>query len=126
MTRILRDHFNCRITAIEIEADSIQKLTPLCDRVYRVDLNDPAWPRALEDEALFDVVIAADVLEHLYDPWSALQRIKGFIGPKGYLVVSLPHAGHNAMIASLLDENFDYRESGLLDKTHIRFFGIKN
>jgi 2-polyprenyl-3-methyl-5-hydroxy-6-metoxy-1,4-benzoquinol methylase len=126
MTRILREAFNCRMTALEIDEESIQVLTPLCERVFRTDLNDPSWSQALQNEGGFDVVVVADVLEHLYDPWSALQQTKGLIGTDGYLVVSLPHAGHHAILASLLDENFEYRETGLLDKTHIRFFAMKN
>ena len=52
--------------------------------------------------------------------------MKELVSPGGYLVISIPHAGHNAIIASLLDENFEYGKHGLLDKTHIRFFGLKN
>ena len=44
----------------------------------------------------------------------------------GCVVISLPHAGHASVVACLLDEDFEYREWGLLDRTHIRFFGIKN
>ena len=126
MTRVLSQSLNCRVTALEIDDDSIQVLTPLCDRVIQIDLNDPSWTQTLQNEKGFDVVVVADVLEHLYDPWSVLQQIKGLIGENGYIVVSLPHTGHNAMIASLLNEDFEYRESGLFDKTHIRFFGMKN
>ena len=126
MTRILRQNLNCRITAVEIDENSIQALTPLCERVVRTDLNDPGWAETLRSEGVFDVVVVADVLEHLYDPWSVFQQMKGFIGPDGYIVVSIPHAGHNAILASLINEDLEYRESGLLDRTHIRFFGMKN
>jgi 2-polyprenyl-3-methyl-5-hydroxy-6-metoxy-1,4-benzoquinol methylase len=126
MTRVLRQTLNCRVTALEIDDDSVQVLTPLCDRVIQIDLNDPSWTETLQNEVGFDVVVVADVLEHLYDPWAVLQQTKGLIGANGYIVVSLPHTGHNALIASLLNEDFEYRESGLFDKTHIRFFGMKN
>jgi 2-polyprenyl-3-methyl-5-hydroxy-6-metoxy-1,4-benzoquinol methylase len=126
MTRVLRDSRGCHVTAIEVDRESIQTLTPFCEKVYAVDLNSEGWPQQLKDERPFDTVVVADVLEHLYDPWTALQRIKTFIGPEGCLIASVPHAGHHAIVASLLDENFEYREAGLLDKTHIRFFGIKN
>src|SRR5215831_12006916 len=65
MTRVLRDKFDCRITAIEIDDAVIETLTPFCERVYRLDLNDPSWPSALQSEAKFDVILLADVLEHL-------------------------------------------------------------
>jgi hypothetical protein len=126
MTRVLRDTFDCRVTAVEIDQDVIAALTPYCERVYRADLNDPAWPKALDSEPKFDVIIIADVLEHLYDPWTALPRVKELLADDGTIIVSIPHAGHNSVIACLLDEDVEYRDAGLLDRTHIRFFGMKN
>ena len=55
------------------------------------DLNGVEWMRLLDGVERFDVVVAADVLEHLYDPWATLRKMVSFIGPDGYLVVSLPH-----------------------------------
>jgi 2-polyprenyl-3-methyl-5-hydroxy-6-metoxy-1,4-benzoquinol methylase len=126
MTRVLRDSFDCRLTAVEVDEDVIASLTPHCERVYRADLNDPEWPQALTNERKFDVIIVADVLEHLYDPWTALPRIKRLLADDGSIIVSIPHAGHNSVLACLLDEDLAYRDAGLLDKTHIRFFGMKN
>ena len=59
-------------------------------------------------------------------PLSVLKEIPGLVGDDGYVVASIPHAGYNGVLASLLDEDFRYRECGLLDEGHIRFFGIKN
>jgi lipopolysaccharide biosynthesis protein/2-polyprenyl-3-methyl-5-hydroxy-6-metoxy-1,4-benzoquinol methylase len=126
MTRVLRDTFGCRVTAVEVDESVIPALTPFCERVYRADLNDLSWVQVLEHEPGYDVVIVADVLEHLYDPWSALPRIKTLLAENGYIIVSIPHTGHNAIIGCLLTENLEYREAGLLDRTHIRFFGMKN
>ena len=42
------------------------------------------------------------------------------------MVVSLPHIAHSAVVACLLAEDFEYQPWGLLDKTHIRFWGMKN
>jgi 2-polyprenyl-3-methyl-5-hydroxy-6-metoxy-1,4-benzoquinol methylase/uncharacterized coiled-coil protein SlyX len=126
MTRVLRDTFGCRVTAVEVDESVIPALTPFCEHVYRADLNDPSWVQVLEHEPRYDVVIVADVLEHLYDPWSALPRIKTLLAENGFIIVSLPHTGHNAIIGCLLTENLEYREAGLLDRTHIRFFGMKN
>ncbi len=126
MTRVLRDTFSCRVTAVEIDEEVIAALTPFCERVYRADLNDPAWTEVLAHESKFDVVIVADVLEHLYEPWSALPGIQQWLTRDGYIIVSVPHTGHNSVIAALLTEDIQYRDAGLLDRTHIRFFGMKN
>ncbi len=90
--------------------------------------NDPAWPATLPSTEKFEVIVAADVLEHLYDPWTTLSKLRPLLAENGYIVISLPHVGHNAVIACLLGGDLEYQlyGSGLLDKTHIRFFGIKN
>ncbi|HEX6829869.1 MAG TPA: hypothetical protein VF104_12930, partial [Burkholderiales bacterium] len=52
--------------------------------------------------------------------------IKTLLGEQGCVVVSLPHIAHSAALACMADEDFQYRDWGLLDRTHIRFFGIRN
>lgn len=126
ITKLLASVSKCRVTALEIDSDAIKKLTPFCERVYQVDLNDKAWPQAVESGDKFEVIVAADVLEHVYEPLSVLQAMKGFLNEEGYMVISVPHAGHSVIHACLLDEDFEYGDFGLLDRTHIRFFGIKN
>lgn len=126
ITRHLHGHGGCTITGVELDADAIKLLSPYCDKVYQANLNDPDWPGILSAEDKYDVVVAADVLEHLYDPWNTLEAMKRFVNEEGYLVISLPHVGHSAIAACLLQEDFDYRDWGLLDRTHIRFFGISN
>lgn len=126
ITRLLKSHNNCQVTAIELDDEAIAKLSEFCEKVYQCDLNDPLWPSVVSEHGKFDVVIAADVLEHLYDPWATLQNMKTILEESGHIVVSLPHVGHSAVIACQLNADFAYQEWGLLDKTHIRFFGIKN
>ena len=126
ITRFLHETGQCRVTALEIDPEAIKQLAPFCERVYKVDLNEPNWPQALSEEKAFEVVVGADVLEHLYDPWSTLAAMKGLVQEGGYLVLSLPHVGHSAFLAALMAGDFEYRDWGLLDRTHIRFFGINN
>ena len=126
ITKLLQAIGNCRITALEIDSEAIKKLAVYCERIYQADLNDPTWPLILKDEAKFEVVVAADVLEHVYEPKAVLSAMKQFLNDTGCIVISLPHIGHSAVHACLTEENFEYRDWGLLDRTHIRFFGIKN
>jgi 2-polyprenyl-3-methyl-5-hydroxy-6-metoxy-1,4-benzoquinol methylase len=126
ITRVLKAHNNCTITALEIDQTAIDKLSPFCSTVYRCDLNGSDWPAIVSEKGLFEVVVAADVLEHLADPLATLRAISLVLEKDGYVVVSLPHVGHNAVIACLLQEDFEYQDWGLLDRTHIRFFGIEN
>lgn len=125
ITRLLKAN-DCQVTALEIDPQAIEIVTPYCERVYSCDLNDAGWPNTLSAAGKFDMIVAGDVLEHLYDPWSTLRALPQMLSDDGYVVISLPHIGHNAIVSCLLNGNFEYQPWGLLDKTHIRFFCIKN
>lgn len=126
ITQELKNKNNCHVTALDIDHQFVERLAVICDVAYQVDLNNSNWPKVLEKEEKFDIVIAADILEHLWDPWETLSLIGNLITEDGEIIISLPHVGHCAVTACLLNGDFDYREDGLLDRTHIRFFGLKN
>jgi 2-polyprenyl-3-methyl-5-hydroxy-6-metoxy-1,4-benzoquinol methylase len=89
------------------------------------DLTDPRWADDLAGER-FDVIVLADVLEHLVDPGALLRQIgeRDLLAPDGRLVISIPNASHLAMLALLSIGEFPYRPTGLLDETHLRFFTL--
>jgi 2-polyprenyl-3-methyl-5-hydroxy-6-metoxy-1,4-benzoquinol methylase len=126
ISRKLVELNNCQLTAAEISDTSIAKLKQITRSVYKTDLNKGGWSKDFKREGKYDVVVAADVLEHLYDPWSTLVEMKSLLNDTGEIVISLPHTGHNGILAALYCEDFEYKEWGLLDKTHIRFFGLNN
>jgi len=126
ITKILATDSQCAVTAVEIDLTAVERLREFCESVHVCDLNEAQWAKALEAEVPFDVVVLADVLEHLRDPQSVLAECGRLLAPDGVIVVSIPHAGHSAVIACLLESDVAYQEYGLLDRTHIRFFGLKN
>ncbi|MDZ4088249.1 MAG: class I SAM-dependent methyltransferase [Tabrizicola sp.] len=127
ITRHLSGSLGCDVVALEIDPSAIERLEPFARAVFLADLNQAGWAEMVRDrEGQFDFVIAADVLEHVYDPWSVLGGMKSLLNDTGSVILSLPHVGHAAVAACLIDEDFEYRSWGLLDRTHIRFFGIKN
>ena len=75
-----------------------------------------------ETDERFDAIIVADVLEHIYNPWAALQRLKPLIAPKGAIYISLPNIRNLNILIGLTKGEWRYAESGILDITHIRFF----
>ena len=72
----------------------------------------------------FDLIICADVLEHLYDPWKILFALRNNLVPDGRILVSIPNIQHISIINNLLNGNWTYSKYGLLDATHIRFFTL--
>jgi 2-polyprenyl-3-methyl-5-hydroxy-6-metoxy-1,4-benzoquinol methylase len=71
---------------------------------------------------LFDVVVCADVLEHLPRPEALLDRIRAWLRPGGTLFVSVPNVANITVRAALLTGRFPYAERGILDRTHLRYF----
>jgi 2-polyprenyl-3-methyl-5-hydroxy-6-metoxy-1,4-benzoquinol methylase len=74
----------------------------------------------------FDTLICADVLEHLRDPWGILRYLTGFLRDGGVLVLSLPNILYWRAFGRILSGDFHYCSSGVLDKTHLRFFCRRN
>ena len=63
-----------------------------------------------------------DVLEHLRDPLAALRVAVRHLNPSGYVALSVPNIAHGDVRMALLLGAFPYGDTGLLDRTHIRFF----
>jgi 2-polyprenyl-3-methyl-5-hydroxy-6-metoxy-1,4-benzoquinol methylase len=70
----------------------------------------------------FDVIIIADVLEHLRDPESVLKLCRDYLSDNGQIIISVPNIQNISVINQLLHGRFTYTDVGLLDKTHIHFF----
>jgi 2-polyprenyl-3-methyl-5-hydroxy-6-metoxy-1,4-benzoquinol methylase len=78
-------------------------------------------------EAYFDCVICNDVLEHLADPYSVLFALKEKLSDNGVVVFSLPNVRHLGNLKNLLvKKDWQYRDAGILDATHLRFFTEKS
>lgn len=120
MTRAMKDQ-GCTITGIEYVPAMAERAAPYCERMIVGDLDQMDLAATLGDTR-FDVLVAADVLEHLRDPWRLLEQARRLIAPGGHAVLSIPNIGHAAVIAGLMGGRFDYRDKGLLDRTHLRFF----
>lgn len=73
----------------------------------------------------FDCLIAADILEHLVNPWDVLVRVKPFLAPNALVLASIPNARNLMLVESLLVKGeWTYADRGLLDITHLRFFTL--
>jgi 2-polyprenyl-3-methyl-5-hydroxy-6-metoxy-1,4-benzoquinol methylase len=81
------------------------------------------FPDDLPDGEPFDCIVFNDVLEHMADPAAALAAAKDHLTDGGTLVASVPNVRHVSVLAPLLlHGRWDYRDWGILDRTHLRFF----
>ncbi|MGB9756014.1 MAG: class I SAM-dependent methyltransferase [Desulfurella sp.] len=75
----------------------------------------------------FDIIICADVLEHLKDPWSTVNKLKKYLKDNGVIIASIPNIREiRTLLSIVIKGDFKYADSGILDKTHLRFFCKKN
>ncbi|HWB51569.1 MAG TPA: class I SAM-dependent methyltransferase [Stellaceae bacterium] len=79
----------------------------------------------VEGHPPFDVVMLADVLEHVAAPGELLERAASAVKPDGLVLLSVPNAAHWTMRLHLLYGRFDYAETGIRDATHLRWFTEK-
>jgi len=70
----------------------------------------------------FDLVVLADVLEHLPDPLRVLRSVHSLLNPGARIVISVPNVAHVSVRAQLFFGRFHYSTRGILDSTHLRFF----
>lgn len=109
--------------------DSAREVEAVCKKrlatFFLADITDFGKVRQLMKNRRFDIIIFADVLEHLADPVSTVLFYKQFLKPNGQMYISLPNIAVWYVRLSLLLGNFNYTETGVLDKTHLRFFTKK-
>lgn len=115
----LEQHRGCEVVGVDINAEDILEAQTKISAAFILDVTDPT---ALQTLGTFDVIVFADVLEHLVDPRAALRACKGLLKDGGSVVYSIPHMGHISVRFNVLEGRFPYAELGLLDRTHLHFY----
>ena len=115
---------DCEYLGIEIDPVYAEASRFYCDRVVVgsiESMNDETFKTLFPSSCW----IFGDVLEHLYDPWAVLRRIRAALNRDGVVVACIPNAQHWSVQARLNCGEFDYEDLGLMDRTHIRWFTRK-
>gem|GEM_PF-325004 len=110
---------NCRCVGIVTDPEAAETAKAHYDRI--VVGNALLVLPALVDEK-FDFIVLSDVLAKLSQPAELLTRLRPFLGERCEIVASLPNVTHASVACELLKGRFQYKEGGLLDFTHLRFF----
>jgi methionine biosynthesis protein MetW len=112
----------CTVVGIEADPDAAAQARAHCDAVVVGDVEAPRTRAETAARGPFDVVMCADVLEHLRDPWEVLAWLRTLLRDGGRAVVSLPNIAHWTARRELLRGRFPQADHGLFDRTHLRFF----
>ena len=108
----------CTTIALEGNAAIRDELARNVDEAVILDLNGE-----IPDVGAPDLVLCLDVLEHLLRPVDVLKRVTSTMPNNGTVIVSVPNVAHASVsLPLLLKAQFRYQDTGILDRTHVRFF----
>ena len=117
-----------QVTCVDLEADHLDAAAERgVAHTVAGDLETGDWLPAVAGDR-YDVIVLADVLEHLVEPGRLLRTIleEELLADDGFLVISVPNAAHIGILTALAGGDFPYRPTGLLDATHLRFFTLES
>jgi 2-polyprenyl-3-methyl-5-hydroxy-6-metoxy-1,4-benzoquinol methylase len=114
------------VVGVEVERALAQEAREHLDQLVIADVeamardnDDPGGP--------FDCIVLADVLEHLRDPWAVVRWADRLLAPSGCMVISVPNVRHLETIWTLVVRRWwPYKDVGIFDRTHLRFFAREN
>lgn len=112
---------DCYWLGVEIDPIYAEMAKRYCDKSIVLDI-ETASQNFWEETKNADCWIFGDTLEHLKDPWTVLKFIRANISKTGSVVACIPNAQHWTLQAKLSIGDFRYESSGLLDRTHLRWF----
>lgn len=120
--RWLMEHKSAVLDGVEAHPDAAEECARSYRHVFRGSIEDPAVTDQL---GTYDAVLFLDVLEHLVAPDEVLRAAHAWLKPGGIVLCSIPNVAHWRVRLALLRGRWEYEETGLLDRTHLRWFTKK-
>jgi len=118
---------NCRVVGMENDPRLFEMAEKQLDKALKVDLNESDPFHGLGPEERFDVIVFADVLEHLVVPHRLLASARSHLAEGGCIIISLPNVRHYSTFVSLgFLGSWPQRDRGIHDRTHLHFYAKKN
>lgn len=112
----------CKIDGVEYSKESADIAKTKIDEVFicNIETDIP------QTKKKYDVLIFADVLEHLRNPEKVLKNFLSLLKKEGSVIISLPNIANWSIRIKLLFGRFNYTKTGILDETHLHFYTIKS
>ena len=110
----------CIVDGVELDSSDAKIASKKLRNVWNLNIEQLVNLKKLRNK--YDVVVFADVLEHLYSPSDTLRAVKRLLKPGGRIIFSIPNMAHISVRLNLLGGDFVYTDTGLLDKTHLHFY----
>lgn len=114
--KMLKQERGCRVSGVELHPGMAEVARGKLDEVFQGEF------QSMEIKERFDLIVAADVLEHQVDVGAFLRRMAALLETGGRILMSIPNIGYYAIVEDLMAGRWDYVPQGLLCITHLRFF----
>lgn len=122
MTKYMHENLNCNVHIVEIDDVACRKAARYAHDYYIGDLDRDPW-RSYYHGYKYDYILFADVLEHLVNPSEVLEQAVELLKDDGRVIISIPNICHNDILIQMFYNHWNYTGLGLLDNTHLRFWG---
>lgn len=124
----IRESFpGCITVGVEPDAQRAVLAQPHFDHLIRGNAEEASTLCNAAEHGPFDLVICADVLEHMLHPDYVLSELSTMLTPKGRLITSLPNVRHLSTLVDLfLLGRWPQRDRGIHDRTHLHYFARPN
>lgn len=120
---LVQEKYGAECWGVEVEKDPAKRAV---EKLYKIINCDAGRALPLLPDGYFDCVIFNDVLEHLYDPYKLLADLRVKLRDGATVVASVPNVRYWTTLKNLVCKaKWEYKDSGTLDFTHIRFFTYK-
>lgn len=124
LEEVLEKYHACKVFGLDNSANAINETKKLITSAAIIDLEMENITDVVCGKK-FDIVLLADVLEHLRNPIDILKQCQEILLPEGRIIVSIPNIANWSVRFSLLCGQFEYSDTGILDRTHIKFYTLK-
>ena len=125
MTRYMKEELSCEVYICEYNEEAFRNALKYAVDGVCGDILNFEWLEKFKD-IRFDAILFVDVLEHLTDSVGALKKAGMLLSDEGEVLISIPNVTHNDILLKEIEEHFDYTTTGLLDDTHVHFWGREN
>ena len=115
-----------KLTGLDNSPVALEVARQRISEVIEIDITDYSKVEQTLAGRRFDFLMAADSLEHSVDPYGVLSFYRKFLKPNGHLVLSLPNVVVWDNRLRTFFGRFDYADSGVMDRTHLRFFTFRS
>ena len=122
MTKYMQQRLQCKVFIVEIDREAFDVAVQYAEDGFCGDIEQFEWVNKAAQNK-FDYIIFADVLEHLKEPEKVIAQAANLLNEDGEIVISIPNVAHFDILANLYLNHFKYTKIGLLDDTHIHFWG---